>query len=245
MTSDKSSAVSVSLAILDKVPKLESHEGYLQWRRTVRDRLKMLELWTYIEDQAVEPTGVSESKLATWKAGHDKTCTALCLEVDGNAYNDIEEIVNASDAWKLLETNFKPRGSGFLNDAFQKLLSLTLSDCKNAADYVSQFRSVVNDLKNFSSNLKLNENFLIFVFQSNLDPDHAAYFETYAQEHDPFKEDGETKYSLSSAMHHFQNTVRNPKSRPTADKSIALVATNMPAHQSRIQDGAQAGTNNF
>lgn len=161
MTSDKSSSVSVSMAILDRVPKLQDHKGYLKWRRTMRDNLKMLELWTYIEDQAALPTGVSEAKMATWKAGHDKTCTALRLVVDGNAYSDIEDLTNASEAWQLLEKTFKPRGSGSLNDTFQKLHTLTLADCKSPADYVHQFRSVVNELRNFSTKLKLDENWLI------------------------------------------------------------------------------------
>ena len=245
MTNDKSLSVSGSMAILERVAKLEDPEGYLEWRRDVRDRLKMLELWTYIEDQATEPLGVTESKIAIWKAGHDKTCTALRLVVNGNAYSDIEDLTNASEAWTLLETNFKPRGSGFLNDAFQRLLGLTLADCKSPADYVSQFRNVVNELRNFSTKIKLDENFLIFFFQTNLGSDHASYFETYAQEHEPFNDSGEAKYTLSLAMHHFQNTVRNPKSKTSTDKmGIALIAAHAPAHQHTTQDGVQAGTPN-
>lgn len=105
------------MEIFEKVPKLEDHEGNLQWRHTMRDRLKKLELWTYIDDQATEPIGVTESKMATGRAGHDKTCTALRLVADGNAY-DIEEITNGSTAWKIREANFKPCRSGFLNDTF-------------------------------------------------------------------------------------------------------------------------------
>lgn len=107
--------------------------------------------------------------MATWRAGHDKSCTALRLVVDWNAYSDIEDMTNVSEAWKLLETNFKPRGSGFLNDSFQKLLNLILANCKGSADYVLQFRDIVTKLKNFSTKLKLDENFLIFLYQSNLD----------------------------------------------------------------------------
>lgn len=36
----------------------------------MRDYLKMLDLWTYIEDQAPESAGVSEAKMAAWRAGH-------------------------------------------------------------------------------------------------------------------------------------------------------------------------------
>lgn len=244
MATDKSTSASASLAILKKVTKLQDHEGYLKWRRTMRDYLKILNLWTYIDDQVTEPVGESNAKINAWKAGQDKTCTALRLVVDGNAYSDIEEIANASDAWKLLEANFKPRGSGFLNNAFQKLLHLNLADCKTPADYISQFRNVVNELKNFSTKITLDENFLIFLFQSNLGLEHSSYFETYAQEHDPFNENGESKFSLSLAMHHFQNTVRNPSSKVNADKTLALIAANMLAEQNMVQSGAQIGTSN-
>ncbi|MCJ1471243.1 hypothetical protein MMC07_009891, partial [Pseudocyphellaria aurata] len=248
MASIKSSSASISMAgVLDKVPKLQDHEGYLKWRRTMRDNLKMLELWTYIDDQAAEPEGVLDAKMATWKTGQDKTCTALRLVVDGNAYSDIEDLTNASEAWNLLEKSFKPRGAGFLNDTFHKLQHLSFTDCTGPADYVLQFRTIVNELRNFSGKLKLDENWLIYLFLSNLGSEHSAYFETYAQEHDPFDDDGNAKYTLSSAMHHFQNTVKNPSSKSASgieNVSVALVAANTPVHQTTIQEGAQVGTNN-
>lgn len=91
----------------------------------------------------------------------------------------------------------------------------------------------------------MDKNFLIFLFQSNLGSKHASYFEMYAQEHEPFTKNGDAKYTLSSAMHHFQNTVQNPKSKSTIDKAaVALVAANTPTHQTIVQDGVQAGTDN-
>ena len=102
--------------------------------------------------------------MAAWNARHHKACTALRLVVDGNAYNNIEEITNAFEAWTILETNFKPRGSGFLSNTFQRLLNLTLANCQSSADYVFQFHNVVNKLKSFSTKVKLDENFLIFLF---------------------------------------------------------------------------------
>ncbi len=55
------------------------------------------------------------------------------------------------EAWYLLEANFKPRGSGFLKGTMEKLLFLTLNECKDAADYVTKFRSTVMELKSFST----------------------------------------------------------------------------------------------
>ncbi len=172
--------------------------------------------------------------------------------MEGNAYTDIEDLTNASEAWYLLEANFEPRGSGFLNDAIEKLLFFTLNECKDATDYVTKFRSTVTELKSFSTKFSMNRNWLISLFQYNLSATHSAYSQSYAQEHDLFGLDCSAKYSLSYTMHHFQNTVANPSK--IAEQSLVLLASLGPlelvsghessTHQSSIQAEAQVGTNN-
>ncbi len=144
-----------------------------------------------------------------WTGGHEETCTALRLVVEGNAYTDIEDHSNASEAWYLLEQHFKPRRSGFLNGAMKKLFFLTLSECKDAADYVTKFCATVIELKSFSTKFQVDENLLIFLFQYNLSTSHSAYCQSYDQEHNPLGLNRTAKYTLSYAMHYFQNTVAN------------------------------------
>lgn len=151
---------------------------------------------------------------------------------------------------------FKPRGAGFLNDALQRLDCLKLTDCESPAEYISQFRGIVNELRSFSSKFKLDDNFLIYRFQSNLGLEHWSYHERYAQEHDPFTEGGNTKYTLSSAMQHFRNTVKNPSAKhmssqigtvaltaQTPRSSVSYLAPNPPAFQRTIQNGVKPGVN--
>ncbi len=71
--------------------------------------------------------------------------------MEGNAYTDIKELTNVSEAWYLLEAHFKPRGSGFLNGAMEKVLFVTLNECKDAADYITKFCSTVTEFKTFST----------------------------------------------------------------------------------------------
>lgn len=73
---------------------------------------------------------------------------------------------------------------------------------------------------------------LIYLFLSNLGSEHSTYLET----HDPFTEDGESKFTVCSAMHHFQNTVKTPSSKASTDRaiSVALVAAIIPAHHSTV-----------
>ena len=91
----------------------------------------------------------------------------------------------------------------------EKLLFLTLSECKDTADYVTKFCATVTELKSFSTKFQMDENLLIFLFQYNLSVSHSAYCQSYTQEHDPFGLDRTAKYTLSYSMHHFQNTVAN------------------------------------
>ena len=71
--------------------------------------------------------------------------------MEGNAYTDIKELTNALEAGYLLEANFKPRGSGSLNGAIEKVFFLTLNECKDAADYVTKLRSTITEFKSFST----------------------------------------------------------------------------------------------
>lgn len=64
--------------------------------------------------------------MTIWRAGQDKTSTGLCSVVDGNAYSEIKETINASEAWKLLEANFQPRGPGFSERYFFKSYFISL-----------------------------------------------------------------------------------------------------------------------
>ncbi len=135
---------------LEKIPKLQDNEGYLKWKRTVRDHLKLFELWTYIASLKVVPEDAS--KVEDWTAGQERTCTALRLVVDGNAYNDIEDLTNASDAWDLLEANFKPRGSGFLNNSMEKLFSSPWLTVKTPPIILPNFAEWSTNSKVFRAN---------------------------------------------------------------------------------------------
>ena len=97
---------------------------------------------------------------------------------------------------------------------------------------------------------------MIYYFQSNLGSDHASYFERYTQEYDFFTEDGNTKYTLSPAIHHFRNTVKNPSARysfsqigtvaliaQTPRLSVSYLVPNELLVQQTIQNGVRPGVN--
>ena len=167
-----------SFAVFDKVENLQSHKGYLFWKREMTKILKMIELWTYIE-QRDEPDA-TPAKKAMWARCHEKTCYIFRYVVAGNFYDEIELNTNFFAAWDLLASMFKPRGAGFLNDVFGHLDGLTLKDCSRFTEYITKFRALVNELYSFSTEFKIDINFFINKFQSNLGPKHASYFKRYA-----------------------------------------------------------------
>ena len=134
----------------------------------------------------------------------------------------------------------------------EKLFFLTLNECKDTADYITKFRSTVTELKSFSTKFQMDDNLLIFFFQYNLSAAYSAYCQNYAQKHDSFGFNGSAKYSLSYAMHHFQNTVANPLktakhsliSLISLGSSTLISSQDLSTHQSSIQTGALIGTSN-
>lgn len=87
--------LTISLNILEKIPKLRDQEGYLKWKRTMRDHLKTFGLWVYIDELTEPPENDDEEE---WTKAQDLTCTAIRICVEGNAYTDIENNTNANNA---------------------------------------------------------------------------------------------------------------------------------------------------
>ena len=84
----------ISLTTLEKIAKLQDQEGFLRWKRTMRDHLKIFGLWVYIVEKHQRRVE-GDVGLDEWIKAHDLTCTALWICVEGNAYGDIENISNA------------------------------------------------------------------------------------------------------------------------------------------------------
>ena len=49
MADTTKSGLTISLSILEKIPKLQDQEGYLMRKNTMRNHPNMFELWVYID----------------------------------------------------------------------------------------------------------------------------------------------------------------------------------------------------
>lgn len=215
-----------SNSMLQSIAKLEDAEGWPLWKREMRDYLIYVDLYQYIEDPDLpaHPIPTAAARLAH-KRGHNKACTAMRTRLGYNGYSLVENATNASEAWTRIESEHKPRGSGILNSMFLKLDSITLASCGNHSDYVNQYKKSVNELRDMSSHLQLDVNFLIYRFHSGLGTLYDSYVSHYVQTHDAFDGDGQAAFTLEYAIRRFLNTCKNPTNDPSSDSQPqALIA---------------------
>lgn len=249
MTESTASRI-VSIFSEKSFEKISDVKGFIPWKRKIRDTLKPFGLWKWVEEEnrtkPVAPLGVEgaalkeyEERAKEWESGHDLTCTALRLGVTGNLYADIEHYTNAYDAFEKIKSNCTPDGSGYLTGAFAKLNDLTIAKCNtNPTTYVNKFREAVTEVENFSTHLRLDNNLLIWWFQSNLGSGYESYVDFYNQQHEPFKEDGSARHDLAYALNHFQNHFHSG----VAIAAHAMVATTKSSPiRVQAQNGCKPG----
>ena len=249
--------VSASLGRLNDIDVLQGVSNYQIWKRQFEDELTLLGMWHYIEDDYVAPAGATHAELKSWQQAHKRICTMLKSRCDENARAMIEDETNAQKAWKALEQN-KPRGSGILNSTINKFESITLAGCNGDPHaYINLFRKTLREFHVLSSKFVYNQNHLIYRFHSGLGPVYSSYCEQYAQNHDPFDDDGKPKFTLDYAITDFIKTVTNPTNSTSSveTKALATLVNGTFAHnrlsvmalvatgstEIKIQAGAHAG----
>ena len=121
----------------------------------------------------------------------------------------------------------KPKGSDTLNDLYRELLKLELVQCKDAVDFATKLKSVHTDITNLSPALKLETNFLTFLFHTGLGKGYDAYFTHYTQNHKPMNEENNAPaQTLEYATSRFIKTFATPSSQ--REESIFAIAASFP-----------------
>ena len=87
-----------------------------------------------------------------------------------------------------------------------------MASCKDAADYIGQFKQLCTNIGNINLILQLPTAYQIFLFHTGLGKEHQDYFTHYSQTHDSVKGEKQVAYSLEYATTRFLQTVRNPTS---------------------------------
>ena len=177
----------------------------------------------------VESVSDYEERLDRWDSQQLRTCNIIESTLGINYYNDHKDSLNACFLLLAIRQDCKPKGSGTLNDRYLRLLALKLSDFKDASEYAGKFKEIHNDIRNMHEELRLNENFLIFLFHTGLGKEHEDYFLHYTQNHAPINASGRPAFTLEYATQRFIQTVTNP-SATRGESSLGMVASRQEAY---------------
>ena len=183
----RSSGVSLSTIRL-----LESAENWLQWDQEIWDYLIISGYNDLLTRNTIIPaaTGTSaaaqlahEAKIEAWQDKQDRARAAIRYRCGYNARTLIAQCTTALEALTILESNFRPYGSGVFTELCKRFYKLTLADCKSVTDYAERFRKVRNELILLHPTLTLPEPFVVQKFLHGLGPAYDMFQSTFNQAH--------------------------------------------------------------
>ena len=211
------------------ITKLESPEGFSVWELEMQQYLIATSLWewTNVENKDAPTTEIPalatdssnqdvrttaptalEEKISTWKSGHELARNAILSRLGHCYILDFKHETNAYELWNRIIRFFKPADLTTLNNLYRRLDSHSLGSCRDAADYIGQFKSIHNDILSIHPKLQLEENYLIFRFHTGLGKKYQDHVNNYTWTHEAIKDD-KPAYSLEYAITGFLQTVRN------------------------------------
>ena len=85
-----------------------------------------------------------------------------------------------SDTWPSFQTKR-------LRKSFSSVLPITLKlyDCKSVSEYARKFKELHNDILSIHERLRLEENFLVFLFHGGLGKQHQSYVKYFHWDYEP------------------------------------------------------------
>ena len=113
-----------------------------------------------------------KEEMRAWKRGHKLACNAIVSRLGNYYYYVFEKEINAHKLWNGIAKDCKPAGSVMLNDLYRRLTTLKVGSCNDEADYARQFRTIYNEILDTHPKLKLEINFLTFLFYNGLGKGH-------------------------------------------------------------------------
>ena len=172
-----------------RISKLASPDGFQVWKRQMKHWLIAADLWQWTEEEnreapTAETAGLAndgsnqlvgitalaapKEEMRAWKRGHKLACNAIVSRLGNYYYYDFEKETNAHKLWNGIAKSCKPAGSVMLNDLYRRLTTLKVRSCNDEADYARQFRTIYNEILATNPKLKLETNFLTFLFYNGL-----------------------------------------------------------------------------
>ena len=147
-------------------------------------------------------------RVAKQELGYKLVSNTIQSRLGNNNIIDVEDISNIYTLQEIVLRNNKFKGFGTLNNLYRQLLKLDLTSYKDTLDYATRLKGIYIDIINILLALRLETNFLIFLFYTNLGKSNKAYFTYYIQNHKAInKENTLSAFSLEYATQRFIQTV--------------------------------------
>lgn len=171
------------------ITKLESPEGFQVWEREMREHLISVIIWKWTEkenseaptaeipdlandgsNELVRATALAalEEKVLAWKRGNELAYITILSRLGPYYICDYRYETNAHKIWNGIAKDCKPAGSVALNNLYQRLTTLSIRSCQDEADYTRRFKIIYNHILAISPALRLEANFLTFLFYYGL-----------------------------------------------------------------------------
>ncbi|KAL8783510.1 MAG: hypothetical protein Q9195_009364 [Heterodermia aff. obscurata] len=212
---DNESLIFDLMSVFDKIPILKGPGDYLQWSRSMCNRLEAYGLGDYLDDE-FSPKHLTPDEAEQWSRGNRRTRAIIRERLGPNPTALVEGLESAKQIWDKLKAHaseYKAKNLRFLFDCYTALESYVLSDFSNAYDYTDRFLNIVDEIEAIrpgKSKVSLPQPLYIYFFHRNLGPEYSMYRETYNHCHDPFKKDGTSAYDITYAVKLFVDTIITP-----------------------------------
>ncbi len=209
-----------------------------------------MNLWHYVEIENVESVDLVVSisvileKLRKIKINNLKVVTIMRNRLKCNDKNLLKNEINAKNAWKILKNLFSSFESEMLNDLLIKLWIITFVNNQDVTNYARRFKMTMQNIREMTINVSINDNLLILYFHLNLDAKFEQYREHYAQTHEIVSNESNSIKDINYAINRFLNICVN---RLISRKStLVMIVITFVSNSSfdKVQSDAQSEIKN-
>lgn len=165
------------------VPKLESSDEWISWRRGVKDYLQIIQFGDVLTDSEPEQGSLTsqqwEDKKAKWQLKQEMCSAAIKTRLGLNARNLVEDLSNTSKILQTLEDFYRPQGSGALTDLDSRFDDISLATCKDIGEFAEKVREIDHGFKELG--IHFPEPLLVQKFLKGLGPGYSVFRTTFNQ----------------------------------------------------------------
>jgi hypothetical protein len=178
----------VTLTQLDRIPLLEGPSGYMKWRQTIEDWLRLYGFGKLLSKQTTQPTrreNESDNEYLTrvenWEEKQERAFSAIRSRCGLNAREELKDVNRADVALDKLKRRFQPKGSAIFQQLNQNYTDLTLEQCKSVSEFAEKLRTARNEIHLLDKTCKISEPHFVNKFLTGLGDGYNMFLTSFYQ----------------------------------------------------------------